>query len=237
MESEYEEEEGISSSRSKVEMGMAGKALIMAGSLGLASIVGVYVHPHLLPLATEGVPQLWRAAQSWMTAPILFLLLNVVVGTLYVSKRLAPPEEAAEGRASPVLAPKKVGDKKLPRTDGGAVQAGGGVATRAAAAPTGLRARLGKSRTLSRLVRSKSEQIPPISAVSPESSRLKKAVTTPRSRKQVVVVADPPDDGPPPAGHEEVDKKAEDFISRFYHKVKLQRLDSLLRQQQQQALQ
>ncbi|MCO5565056.1 hypothetical protein L7F22_018727 [Adiantum nelumboides] len=234
MESVYEEEEGIRSS-SKVEMGMAGKALIMAGSLGLASIVGVYVHPHLLPLATEGVPQLWRAAQSWMTAPILFLLLNVVVGTLYVSKRLAPPEEAAEGRAPP----KKAGDKKMPRPDGGAVEAGGGVPAKAAATPTGLRARLEKSRTLSRLVRSKSEQIPPITVkgVSPESSRLKKAVTTPRSRKQVVVVADPPDDGPPQAGHEEVDKKAEDFISRFYHKVKLQRLDSLLRHQQQQALQ
>ncbi|KAI5075029.1 hypothetical protein GOP47_0010990 [Adiantum capillus-veneris] len=225
MESEYEE--GGAEEGGRAELSRAGKVAIMVGSLGVASVVGVYVHPHLLPLASEGVvPQLWQAAQGWMTAPILFLLLNVVVGTLYVTKRVSPPELEAEIGREPApasrdqqLSPERAAEPPEPIKP---------------ASAKGLRARFEKSRTLSRLVRSKSEQIPPISAKA-EASRLKKAgtfETTPRSRP-VIVVADPPEDAPS-AGHEEVDKKAEDFISRFYHKVKLQRLDSLLRQQQQQ---
>lgn len=238
MELDYEEAEESG------PLGTVLKLLIMVVSLGVASLVGFYLHPHLLPLVMESIPQLWREAQSWMTAPILFLLLNVVVGTLYVSSNMLASsnkkaQEDEKGAPATVLQPAQVAavaDKQLSPDDRSGLAS---VASRPAT--TGLRARFEKSKTLTRLVRSKSEQIPPTSYMSEASGsaitgRLKKAGTfeaSPRARKPVVVVADPPEDAPP--GHEEVDKKAEDFISRFYQKVKLQRLDSLLRQQQQQG--
>eukprot|EP00250_Pteridium_aquilinum_P024998 c2996_g1_i1 orf=122-907(-) len=48
-----------------------------------------------------------------------------------------------------------------------------------------------------------------------------------RRVKPVVVVDDPPEEGQ--AVEEEVDKKAEEFIGRFYQRVKLQHLDSIRR--------
>ncbi|KAH7372871.1 hypothetical protein KP509_17G025700 [Ceratopteris richardii] len=110
---------------------------------------------------------------------------------------------------------------------------------------SGLRARIEKSTTFGRLVRSNSEQIPSALSASgkyTDGSRLKKAgtfegVMGARPRKPVVVIADPPEDDSDrdPARGSEVDKKAEDFISRFYEKMKLQRIDSLVRRQREAA--
>lgn len=206
--------------------------------MGIASFVGFYLHPHLLPILSESIPAIWEAAQGWLTAPILFLLLNLVVGTLYFSsvKLAGRPEKLPEKPRHTHTASTSVRNDQMPDHDDAAAQV-----ANSSRSSAGLRARIEKAKPFLRLVRSKSEQIPPsVTKAEASGSRLKKAdtfeVAAKGSRKPMVIVADPPEDEssePARPEHEGVDKKAEDFISRFYQKVKLQRLDSLLRNQQQ----
>eukprot|EP00250_Pteridium_aquilinum_P008577 c18047_g2_i1 orf=112-738(+) len=190
------------------------KLLIMVASLGIASVVGFYLHPHLLPILTESIPQLWGVAQGWFTAPILFLLLNMVVGTLYFSSgMISRPEELPHAQTPTVIPPPMV---EKNHGDSSAPESSAPVAASSSRSTTGLRARIEKSRPFTRLVRSKSEQIPPLSWTAEASgARLKKAGTfeaaAQGTRTPLVVVADLPEDegGAPPPGHEEVDKKAE----------------------------
>ncbi|KAH7372843.1 hypothetical protein KP509_17G024100 [Ceratopteris richardii] len=229
--------------------------LIMAVSLGLASIAGFYVHPHLLPVFTW----LRSAGQGWMTAPILFVFVNLVVGTLYFNSTMLPKACCEEMQAREVAYDKSPTPPVSTTTSGGAVCRDNETirsetetnenAETASVVPvskplSGLRARIERSKSFSRLIRSKSEQLFPTltSRKHEDGSRYKKASSFEgalgaRPRKPVVVVDDTPEDdsfsGTATGGSEmeEVDKKAEAFISRFYEKIKLQRIESLRRQQ------
>lgn len=202
------------------------KLAIILCSLSLASIAGYYLHPFLLPVLTEAMPHLWSILQGWFTAPFLFVLLNFVVGALYLSSKRMPRDNGEPDGTQT--------DDGNPDVREGLVD---GKRPTAEEAKPGIRARF-EGKPFTRLVRSKSEQIAaPVKRTEHAGSRLKKAGTfesTSHSPAAVkpVVVADLPEDEQPPAGSEEVDKKAEDFIGRFYQRMKLQRLDSLLRNQQ-----
>ncbi|XP_020088184.1 pescadillo homolog [Ananas comosus] len=64
----------------------------------------------------EAIPWIWGWAQGWLTPAVLFVLLNLVIGTIAVtSKGIVPRDPQPPGGAGAELHPAEAAPRKLPR--------------------------------------------------------------------------------------------------------------------------
>lgn len=193
------------------------KLVTILSSFSCACIAGFYVHRFLLPIVhvTHPMLQLWSVLQAWpLTPPFRFVLLHGVIGALYCTSGTL---WRCKGRHPDGTTMSETHDRNPDEPDG---------------LSDGKRPEVeSKSgKPFVRLARSKSDGIALRTrrmeyAASPQLKKVSTFELTSHSApavKRVVIVADPAEDEQPPAGSEEVDKKAEEFISRFYQNLRLQ---------------
>ncbi|XP_047052770.1 pathogen-associated molecular patterns-induced protein A70-like [Lolium rigidum] len=225
----------------------------------------------------SAIPALWSTVHGWFTPAVLFLVLNIVIGTIAVSSKVTSAAGGGEGGAAEAAAGAAAGGEKrgLSRVPSMALDRlrSFRLSRHAAAVPEppvagfvdlGLDEYLPplekeepepEEQDHAHIERSMSE-----AAAEPELPRLparlrksasdksafahfvveedteavearRPATTRDRPRRPLVVAEpeEPVSEEEPEEAAGEVDARADDFINKFHHQLKLQRIDSFMR--------
>eukprot|EP00249_Psilotum_nudum_P034491 c53604_g1_i1 orf=435-1166(-) len=206
-----------------------GKILLSVLCLVFCVVGLLYVYPFVASICMDTMPNLWVTFRAWLTPPVLFVFMNLVVGVLAVNSGFVKRKKIGGVPLSKV-------DENLEEDHSTSDTLNENSVTSKLTVSNGSKSKT--SASVFRLVRSKSEQIsllrkPDLRSLkkfgtieSTSSSSIFKKASSVTSN---VIVGDNSPDDEPVVGGEEVDKKAEAFIGRFYQQMRLQRLESLLR--------
>lgn len=174
------------------------------------------------------MPALWASVAGWCTPIVLFVVINVVIGTIFFSSFLGRSSGEPNGghnlaiTASVLPRLKSLGHLFRQRTE----------ETRAIAALLTPEPEVDAAeKEESHLGRSVSEGPKKvIEAGKMRKSASSKPLTSSKKVEEEVVVRRPETTRAAPAKEDDgVDAKADDFINRFKQQLKLQRLDSIIR--------
>ncbi|CAM0910247.1 unnamed protein product [Alopecurus aequalis] len=217
------------------------------------------------------IPALWSTVHGWFTPAVLFLVLNIVIGTIAVSSKVASAAGNGEGAADaagvggerrslsrvPSMALDRLRSFKLSRQAApapeppvtGVVDLG----SEEMPPPVETEAEYQSAHEHVHIERSMSEaavepELPPLPARLRKSASDKSAfahfvaeedteavearrpaTTRDGARRRPLVAEEPVSEEEAEEAGGEVDARADDFINKFHHQLKLQRMDSFVR--------
>lgn len=201
-------------------------------------------------METEAIPSLWQSVHSWFTPTVLFLLLNLVIGTIAVTSKSSHGShgDVDDGASGENPKPSKLARvaslSRSPSIVLERIRSFNLYSHRYAAPPPAA-----EEEEQQQLSRSQSDA-KPTAAEMPEKlpGKIKKSASESSAfahfKEDDVAVATEPDAAMPVAEEEvqpatavaeaeddekEVDARADAFINRFKHQLKLQRIDSIMR--------
>uniref|UniRef100_A0ACD5ZXD5 Uncharacterized protein n=1 Tax=Avena sativa TaxID=4498 RepID=A0ACD5ZXD5_AVESA len=204
----------------------------------------------------SAIPALWSTVHGWFTPAVLFVVLNIVIGTIAVSSKVTSAAGSGEGAGDggekrglsrvPSMALDRLRSFKLSRhaapfpeppvgrvVDLGSDEYLPPLEKEEAVADQGEEQEHPRHMERSRSEAAAEAELPRLPARLRKSASDKSAfahfVAEEEEEARPLAEAEPVSEEEPEEAGGEVDARADDFINKFRHQLKLQRIDSFMR--------